>query len=71
MVNFLSCLYGSEPVLALSANICLFLSCLYGSELGIVPAVLNTTFLSCLYGSEQRHGFALAVQAISELPIRQ
>ena len=51
-LNFLSCLYGSEPIFLSGISLASFLSCLYGSE-HFASAYLNySEFLSCLYGSE-------------------
>ena len=61
--EFLSCLYGSEPVRPRRAAICAFLSCLYGSE---QPNFLITSirdFLSCLYGSELKGNNAILLLA--------
>ncbi|SHO20939.1 Putative uncharacterized protein [Moritella viscosa] len=51
---FLSCLYGSEPLVFFDTRPCLFLSCLYGSELTAGVVTVSALFLSCLYGSEQK-----------------
>nr|SHO03301.1 Putative uncharacterized protein [Moritella viscosa] len=51
--GFLSCLYGSEPVLVSNSISSCFLSCLYGSEHLLHNYNAHIFFLSCLYGSEQ------------------
>ncbi len=51
-LEFLSCLYGSEPCSSGSAQRAGFLSCLYGSEPGLIVRVTVRLFLSYLYGSE-------------------
>ncbi len=51
--GFLSCLYGSEQVLAGFAGCFDFLSCLYGSERLTPVSRVMVDFLSCLYGSER------------------
>ena len=50
--DFLSCLYGSEPLLDDGEVVVQFLSCLYGSELRAARRAVQRCFLSCLYGSE-------------------
>ncbi len=65
-LEFLSCLYGSEPVGARRAGRCVFLSCLYGSERQKSPDVRSSNFLSCLYGSEHAQAaFALGIRFLS------
>ncbi len=68
---FLSCLYGSELVLAFELIVTTFLSCLYGSELKICPAVPVVAFLSCLYGSEPACRAVRPSPGLSKLPVRQ
>ena len=54
-LEFLSCLYGSEPQQRLNPRAVVFLSCLYGSEPVATPESIHPKFLSCLYGSEPVH----------------
>ncbi len=51
-LEFLSCLYGSEPSLRTPRAAARFLSCLYGSEHRRYGPSACPKFLSCLYGSE-------------------
>ena len=69
--SFLSCLRGSEQVVAKAQVYRYFLSCLRGSEplsgiLGSAPI-----FLSCLRGSELVTSRDFTESAFSELPTRQ
>lgn len=57
-LEFLSCLYGSEPGLIVRVTVRLFLSYLYGSEPDVRPTKLQADFLSCLYGSELNEALA-------------
>ena len=50
---FLSCLFGSEHLLAQSLPSIGFLSCLFGSEPTALEMLLAAEFLSCLFGSER------------------
>ena len=54
VVQFLSCLLGSEPGRAGFGRAGFFLSCLLGSELYRIASSGQLHFLSCLLGSEQR-----------------
>ena len=53
ILNFLSCLSGSELKVKFSGQVFCFLSCLSGSERFNYNPVLEGSFLSCLSGSEQ------------------
>ena len=50
--RFLSCLFGSERVGAVTHGRLSFLSCLFGSEPGHAQRAGPACFLSCLFGSE-------------------
>ncbi len=68
---FLSCLYGSEQMLASFVLYIIFLSCLYGSEHLERSLIERLIFLSCLYGSEHTHPPNNGKFAFSKLPVRQ
>ena len=53
LIDFLSCLRGSERATSEGLNLFNFLSCLRGSEPDIGQAECVHTFLSCLRGSER------------------
>ncbi len=54
-MEFLSCLYGSEPFCPRKIEQKTFLSCLYGSEPFSDATFPASLFLSCLYGSELKY----------------
>ena len=70
-MTFLSCLRGSERLIATVNHAMQFLSCLRGSErLRFLDALLKT-FLSCLRGSELVAVARFAAAGVSKLPARQ